>query len=66
MSYRCIYCVEALDISHFSRIVARRFFRNKRAAERAICAYKKCGYGCYIRKLDKSEHRYVKPDDVEG
>lgn len=64
MSYRCIYCVEALDSSY--RIVARRYFRNKRAAERAIRSYKKCGYGCYIRKLDKSEHRYVKSDDVEG
>lgn len=66
MSYRCIYCVEALDTSHFSRIVARRYFRNKRAAEKAVRAYKKCGYGCYIRKLGKSEHRYVNPDDVEG
>lgn len=62
MSYRCIYCVEALDPSY--RIVARRYFRNKCAAERAVRAYKKCGYGCYVRKLDKSEHRYVK--DVEG
>lgn len=63
MSYRCIYCVEALDTSDF-RTVARRFFRNKRAAEKAVRAYKKCGYGCYIRKLGKFEHRYV--NDVEG
>lgn len=65
MSYRCLYFVEALTVPGYE-IYARRIFRNKRAAERAIRAYSGCGCVCYMRKLSKYEHFYIWPDDVEG
>lgn len=65
MSFRCIYCVQALDPSDYN-LVALRYFRNKRCAERAVRVYYKLFYACYIRKLGKHEFRYVNPDCVEG
>lgn len=65
MSYRCIYCVEALDTTDYD-LVARGYYRNKRLALCAIRSYAKLGYVCYLRKLGKYEHRYVNPEFVEG
>ena len=65
MSYRSIYIVEVLDYPGY-KLCERRFFRNKRCAERAIGTYSGSGRVCYMRKLNKSEHRYLDLDVVEG
>lgn len=61
-SFRTIYSVEAYTID--GNMVAHRFSRNKKTAEKIARKYKQ--YETHIFKLRKSEHLFVMPEDVEA
>jgi hypothetical protein len=62
MKYRCIYIIESFTVD--GELVMRRFARNKRTAEKIA---RQCKRGIpFVRKVQKREHIYINPADVEG
>lgn len=59
MKYRTIYQIEAFTESY--DIKARRYARNKQAADRIARQYENAS----VRKLRKDEHMFVSPKWVE-
>ena len=57
-NFRCIYVIESF--SNDGELLMRRFARNKRTAEKVAPK------GAEIRKLQKCEHHWVNPADIEG
>lgn len=60
MKYRTIYQIEAFTESY--DIKARRYARNKQAADRIARQYENAS----VRKLRKDEHMFVSPEWVEA
>lgn len=65
MKFRVIYMVEVFNINGRTSdevLVARRFARNKKTAERIAKEYD----DAVIHKLFKDEMKWVNPKDIEG
>ena len=61
-TFRCIYMIESF--TNDGELVMRRFGRNKKTAEKIA---RQCKKGeITTRKLQKCEHSWVNPEDVEG
>ncbi len=61
-TFRCIYMIESFTDN--GELVMRRFGRNKKTAEKIA---RQCKRGeITIRKVQKREHSWINPDDVEG
>lgn len=61
-NYRVIYIIE--EITNEGELITRRFARNKRIAMKIANNCKKAEP--LIRKVQKKEHCWINPDDVEG
>lgn len=60
MKFRTIYMLELFD-DNFN-VVVRLFFRNKRAAERALNLFDEDLYS--VTLVPKRDHIFINPDDV--
>ena len=70
--FRVIYQIEVLDIAnidnHDVKLIARRFARNKKTAEKIARHYEEMGreFEINVRPLSVNERGWVNPADVEG
>lgn len=63
MKFRSIYMLECYD-DNFNCVV-RLFYRNKRAAERARCQYKRFTISS-VTLVPKRDHKFIRPEDVRS